>query len=114
MPEPWENPHEPSEHALGPGHTAPRVDDPTEGAAGPPTKPIEGDWAEGQTLDWPQGRPDDLGEKAEEPSGPGDLTTVFADDLESDPPVGTKIRYLGDYELLNLIGKGGMMWVNSR
>jgi serine/threonine protein kinase len=108
VPNPSEDPREPGEETAEAGQTAPRKDAPTENLAGPPTAPAGVDPTAGLTQDRAESQPDDLGEETGSSDGPGGATTPFTNDPPSDPPVGTKIRYLGDYELLDLIGKGGM------
>ncbi len=57
-----------------------------------PTKPIE---------------PETVADSGQAETPPDD-PTVSSSEFAADPLVGVQIRYLGDYELMNVIGRGGM------
>ena len=54
---------------------------------------------------WTGGWSGDLGENS---NSLADRTTFYHGEPESDLPVGNPIRFLGDYELLEILGQGGM------
>ncbi len=93
MPEPPADPREPVGR------------EPTEDIAGPTTEPAGVEHPARLNPDRTEGGQGGL---ADDAGDPGEQTAVFSDEPESDPPVGARIRYLGDYELLGIVGRGGM------
>jgi tetratricopeptide (TPR) repeat protein/tRNA A-37 threonylcarbamoyl transferase component Bud32 len=107
------NPSEPTEPRSREGgdqsgRPGPRTEDGTEKSGGPTTEPEGGERTvslDSQTTGaWGGNLPDTVANQG----GSGDDPTSLIGEGQSDPSRGSLIRYIGDYELLGVVGKGGM------
>ncbi len=112
MPEPSDDSLDPTERAetgtaANSGQPGQRPDERPETIGEPPTEPLENpldprvamESTEAWNVDFPEGSGD---------PERWDGTTVANGESRAEPLIGSRVRYLGDYELLGIVGRGGM------